>query len=286
MRAMATDRVGAGATLRPHTLPVREPGDGEVLIKVRAVAVNPADAGMVAGRYRWYDELRLPLVPGYDVAGVVEAGSWERGAAVIASTGHSRTQAGGYAEYVTLPASYVAPKPTNLDWAEAATLPLAGTTAQQALELLELRPGQTLLVNGPRGAVGRFAVELARRAGLTVIEAGRDATPVTEPVDAALDVVGGPRARQAFAAVRDGGSYVTAVPEFWVPGGQFTPARGITPQVVRAVPDGERLMMLSRAAEAGDLTAVVGKTVPLTEAQQALDLLAFGGVRGKIVLLP
>lgn len=286
MRAMATDRVGAGATLRPHNLPVQEPGAGEVLIKVRAVAVNPADAGMVAGQYRWYDELRLPLVPGYDVAGVVEAGDWELGAAVIASTGHSRTQVGGYAEYVTLPASYLAPAPANLDWAEAATIPLAGTTAQQALELLELSPGQTLLVNGPRGAVGRFAVELARRAGVTVVEAGRDAAPVTEPVDAALDVVGGPRARQAFAAVRDGGGYVTAVPEFWVPGGQFTPARGITPQVVRAVPDGERLTMLSRAAEAGDLTATVAKTLPLADAQHALDLLATGGAGGKLVLLP
>ncbi|NUR99530.1 MAG: NADP-dependent oxidoreductase [Kribbellaceae bacterium] len=310
MRAMATDRVGAGATLRPHTLPVKEPGDGEVLIKVRAVAVNPADAGMVAGHYRWYDELRLPLVPGYDVAGVVEAGAWERGAAVIASTGHSRTQVGGYAEYVTLPASYVAPKPANFDWAEAATLPLAALTAHQALELLDLHPGQSLLVNGPRGAVGRFAAELARAAGITVLEPGTRAAGTGAPevaasvpeggsdvpgggsagdrvlVDAALDVVGGERARQAFAAVRDGGSYVTVVPEFWVPGGQFTPDRGITPQLVRAEPSGARLTTISRAAEAGDLTATVGKTLPLTEAQQALDLLASRGVRGKIVLLP
>ncbi|GAA1584667.1 MULTISPECIES: zinc-binding dehydrogenase [Kribbella] len=67
---------------------------------------------------------------------------------------------------------------------------------------------------------------------------------------------------------------------------QFTPARGITPQVVRAVPDGARLTMLSRAAEAGDLTTTVAKTLPLTDAQQALDLLATGGAGGKLVLLP
>ncbi|MFF0264893.1 NADP-dependent oxidoreductase [Kribbella sp. NPDC004536] len=294
MRAMAADRVGPGATLRPQDLQVREPGDGEVLIKVKAAAVNPADLGMLAGRYRWYDELRLPLVPGYDVAGVVEAGDWEPGAAVVASTGHSRTQVGGYAEYVTLPASYVAPKPANLDWSEAATLPLAALTAHQALELLDLHPGQSLLVNGPRGAVGRFAAELARAAGITVLEPG---VPVdgagvvgvggdVVSVDAALDVVGGERARQTFATVRDGGSYVTVVPEFWVPGGQFTPDRGITPQLVRAEPSGARLTTISRAAEAGDLTATVGKTLPLTDAQQALDLLASRGVSGKIVLLP
>jgi len=282
MLAMATDRVGPDATLSPHSLPVKEPGDGEVLIKVMAAAVNPADLGMVAGHYRWYDELRLPLVPGYDVAGMVVDGAWESGAAVIASTGHSRTQVGGYAEYVTLPASYLAPAPANLDWAEAATIPLAGITAHQVLELLDLRPGQTLLVNGPRGAIGRFAVELARRSGVTVVEP----TPVDQEVDAALDVVGGARARQAFAAVRDGGAYVTTVPEFWVPGGQFTADRGITPQIVRAEPGGARLTTLSRAAEAGDLTASVGKTLPLDQAQEALDLLAARSVRGKLVLLP
>jgi NADPH:quinone reductase-like Zn-dependent oxidoreductase len=286
MRAMATDRVGAGVTLRPHELAVQEPGAGEVLIKVQAAAVNPADLGMVAGRYRWYDELRLPLVPGYDVAGVVEAGDWERGAAVIASTGHSRTQAGGYAEYVTLPASYLAPAPANLDWAEAATIPLAGLTAHQALEQLDLRPGNSLLVNGPRGAVGRFAVQLARAAGVTVIEAGRDANKAEVPVDAALDVVGGERALRAFGAVRDGGAYVTTVPEFWVPGGQFTAERGIQPHVVRAEPDGDRLVALVRAADAGELTAAVAKTLPLSSAQEALDLLAAGGTGGKLVLLP
>ncbi|MEU4191120.1 NADP-dependent oxidoreductase [Kribbella sp. NPDC026611] len=297
MRAMATEVVGPEATLRPHSLPVREPDADEVLIKVMAVAVNPADLGMVAGRYRWYDELRLPLVPGYDVAGVVEAGAWPTGTAVIASTGHSRTQVGGYAEYVTLPASYVAPAPANLDWTHAATLPLAGLTAHQALEALALQPGQSLLVNSPRSAVGRFAIQLARAAGLTVIEAGRDAfagakdvqdagASVLGPVDGALDVVGGARALAAFAAVRDGGSYVTTVPEFWVPGGQFTAARGITPQLVRAEPSGARLSILSRAAAAGELTTAVAKTFPLTDAQQALDLLATGGAGGKLVLLP
>lgn len=259
-----------------------------------AAAVNPADLGMLAGNYRWYDELRLPLVPGYDVAGVVEGGDWAAGAAVIASTGHSRTQVGGYAEFVTLPAAQVAAAPANLDWTEAATLPLAGLTAYQALDLLDLAPGSTLLVNGPRGAVGRFATELAVARGITVLtpdtgeapaadSAGR---PASGSADAALDVVGGPRARAAFAAVRDGGRYVTTVPEFWVPGGQFTADRGIEPRIVRAEPDGRMLDRLARAAEAGQLTATVAKTLALTEAADALDLLQAGGVRGKLVLVP
>ncbi|WP_329481994.1 NADP-dependent oxidoreductase [Kribbella sp. NBC_01484] len=294
MRAMATDRVGPGAVLRPHTLPVKAPADGEVLIRVMAAAVNPADLGMLAGNYRWYDELRLPLVPGYDVAGVVEGGDWEAGAAVIASTGHSRTQVGGFAEYVTLPVAQVAAAPANLDWTEAATLPLAGLTAYQALDLLGLAAGSTLLVNGPRGAVGRFATELAVARGITVLTpdpgeapaADSAGGPASGSADAALDVVGGPRARAAFAAVHDGGSYVTTVPEFWVPGGQFTADRGIEPRIVRAEPDGRTLDRLARAAEAGHLTATVAKTLALTDAADALDLLQAGGVRGKLVLLP
>ncbi|MET7277498.1 NADP-dependent oxidoreductase [Kribbella sp. NPDC005582] len=286
MRTMATDRVGPEAELRPHDLPVKEPADGEVLIKVMAAAVNPADLGMLAGNYRWYDDLRLPLVPGYDVAGVVEGGAWETGAAVIASTGHSHTQVGGYAEYVTLPATQVATAPTNLDWAEAATLPLAGLTAYQALDVLDLAPGSSLVINGARGAVGRFAAELAASRGLTVRTLSRGETSPAASADAALDVVGGPAARAAFAAVRDGGSYVTTVPEFWVPGGQFTPARGIEPRLFRAEPDGRILDHLARDAEAGHLTATVAKTFPLTEAPTALDLLTKGGLNGKLVLIP
>ena len=189
-------------------------------------------------------------------------------------------------EYVTLPASQVAAAPANLDWTEAATLPLAGLTAQQALDLLDLAPGSTLLVNGARGAVGRFAAELAVARGLAVLSPQRGEEPVPASVDAALDVVGGPRARAAFAAVRDGGSYVTTVPEFWVPGGQFTADRGIEPRIVRAEPDGRALDGLARAAEAGQLTAAVAKTFALTDAADALDLLQAGGVRGKVVLVP
>ncbi len=278
--------MGPGAELRLHDLPVKEPADGEVLIKVMAAAVNPADIGMLGGNYRWYDDLRLPLVPGYDVAGVVEGGAWQAGAAVIASTGHSRTQVGGYAEYVTLPAEQVALAPTNLDWTEAATLPLAGITAYQALDLLDLAAGSTLLINGARGAVGRFAVELAGARGITVCTLQRDEEPAAASVDAALDVVGGPIARAAFAAVRDDGNYITTVPEFWVPGGQFTAERGIEPRIVRAEPDGQILDRLARSAEAGELTATVAKTFALADAAAALDLLRAGGVRGKLVLIP
>src|SRR5260370_41645742 len=92
-RAAAVQEFGPAENLTITRLPVREPARGEVLIRVAAAAVSPADLGMREGRYRWREPVRFPLVPGYDVAGVVEIGtpSLPAGAAVVAVTGHSRT---------------------------------------------------------------------------------------------------------------------------------------------------------------------------------------------------
>ncbi|KAA2257260.1 NADP-dependent oxidoreductase [Solihabitans fulvus] len=280
MRVAAVDEFGPVENLRPRTMPVREPGPGEALIRVTAAAVNPADLGMCEGRYRWREPVRFPLVPGYDVAGVVEVGApgWPVGTAVIAATAHSRTQAGGYAEYVTLPTEYLAPAPAGLDPAHAAAIPLAGLTAARALAALNLAPGRTLLVNGPHGSVGGFAVQLAEAAGVEVRPSG--------PVDGVLDVIGGAAAVAAFAAVRDGGRYATVVPEFWVAGGVFAPARGIEPVSVLVEPDGLRLAELSRLADAGVLRPRVARVLPLAEAAEAHRLLAAGGLRGKVILKP
>jgi NADPH2:quinone reductase len=280
MRAAAVRQFGPAENLTITTLPVREPADGEVLIRVAAAAVNPADLGMREGRYRWRQPVRFPLVPGYDVAGTVETGmpGLPAGTAVIAQTAHSRTQIGGYAEYVTLPGAYVAPAPAGLDWAQAASIPLAGLTAAQALAALGLAEGDRLLVNGPRGAVGGFAVQLAGHRGVKVVTEG--------PADAALDVIGGRSAREAFAAVRDGGRYVTVVPEFWVPGGQFTPARGIEPVVLSVEPDGRQLAELSQLAASGRLVARVAGQLPLAQAAEAHRRLAGRSVAGKLVLIP
>jgi NADPH2:quinone reductase len=280
MRAAAVEQFGPAENLTITELPVREPAEGEVLIRVAAAAVNPADLGMREGRYRWREPVRFPLVPGWDVAGTIEVGTadFPAGTAVIAVTAHSRTQAGGYAQYVTLPARYVAPAPAGLDWAHAASLPLAGLTAWQALALLDLAPGDRLLVNNPLGAVGGFAVQLAARQGVKLVTQG--------PADAALDVIGGIAAKKAFAAVRDDGRYVTVVPQFWVPDGQFASARGIEPITVLVEPNGSQLAELSSLAAAGELTTRVADRLPLEHAAQAHRQLATGGMRGKLILIP
>jgi NADPH2:quinone reductase len=268
-----------GRPLRRLHLPVTTPGPGEVLIRVAAAAVNPADLGMVAGRYRWLDPVRFPLVPGYDVAGIAE----DTGRPVVAFTMHKATQRGGYAQFVTLPAELVVPLPEGLAAVDAAPLPLAGMTAWQALDAIG-RVG-TLLVNGPRGAVGSLVVQLATARGITVVRADDPG-----PVDAAVDVVGGAVARSAFDRVRDHGRYATVVPEFWVPGGPFTTERGITPQIVSVRYDRTQLAGLVERLAAGTLTVRVGTVLPLTEAAEAHRIVgrAEGArrVAGKVVLTP
>lgn len=279
---MAVETFGPSENLKPVRLPVAEPGPDEVVVKVTAVSVNPADLGMREGRYPWADEPRLPLVPGYDLAGTIEIGTpeWPSGTEVIAITAHKNTQIGAYAEFVTLPTRLLAHAPNGMDAAHASALPLAGLTAFEALSALDLAPGATLLVNGPRGAVGSLTVQIAEHQGITVVPNGQG------PVDAALDTVGGARAQAAFDAVRDGGRYVTVVPEFWVPGGPFTEARGIKPQVIGARFDTDRLRELSRLASEGVLSTTVGERLPLAEAAEAHARLTAGGVRGKLVLIP
>jgi NADPH:quinone reductase len=268
-----------GSPLRRLDLPVPVAQQGEVLIRVGAAAVNPADLGMVAGRYRWAEPVRFPLVPGYDVAGVLDG----TGQPVVAFTQHKTTQRGGYAQFVALPADLVVPLPDGVSPLEAVALPLAGMTARQALDAIG--DVGTLLIDGPRGAVGSMAVQLAAARGIAVVAPGS-----SEPVDAALDVVGGAVARAAFDRVRDGGRYVTVVPEFWAPGGPFTPERGITPSVLSVRYDRAQLTALVAALASGALRVAVGAVLPMADAARAHAIVgrAPGApkVAGKVVLTP
>src|SRR5579859_954978 len=316
MRAAAIDGFGGPEQLHIQELPIPIPGSGQVRLRVAAAAVNPADLGMVEGRYHWREPVRFPLVPGWDVAGTVDligegVTKFQVGEQVIAPTVHVATQAGSYAEYVVLPERYLALAPEGIEMTVAAALPLAGLSAFQAVEKLALNPGQTLLINGPLGSVGSFALQLAVLRGIKVLavayardaelahtlsasivlDRARDiAAQVRQAtgngVDAALDVVGAAAATSAFAAVREGGRYVTIIPEWWNPGGPYTPERGITPQTSFINPNAEQLAGLVRLLSAGKLKIRLAEVLRLEQASSALKLLAAGGVHGRIVLVP
>lgn len=180
MRALVIDSFGGPEVLRIAEVPVPAAGPGQVLIRVEAATVHPVDlatrsgvlaeAGLMAGTGR--------TGLGWDVAGVVEAtgpgvGGVRPGDRVVGMNDRLDVELGTHAEYVVLDAHAVAPAPVSLAPAAAATLPLAGLTALQALDALDLPAGETLLVTGAAGAVGGYAVQLAAARGLRVVAAAR-----------------------------------------------------------------------------------------------------------------
>lgn len=314
MRVAAVEHFGEPLQIRELPIPV--PSSGQIRIRISAAAVNPADIGMIEGKYRWREPVRFPLVPGWELAGRVDAvgeevTNFHVGDQVIAPTVHPLTQAGAYAEYIVLPQKYPVSIPSGIELTEASSLPLAGLTALQAVEKLALAPSQTLLINGPLGSVGSFAVQLAAQRGIVVLaityshdaelaralgasiilDRAKDlATQVRQVlgdgVDAALDVVGAEAATKAFAAVREGGRYVTVVPDWWIPGGPTKPEHGITPQLSLINPDTGQLASLVRLLATGQLKIRVAEVLQLEQARTAHQLLTTGGLRGKIILTP
>jgi NADPH2:quinone reductase len=312
MRAIVVREYGGPEVLQVTEVPTPLPGPGQLRIKVAAAAVNLVDAITRDGTMTalgGITEHREAVGLGWDVAGTVDAvGEGVQGHAVgtevIGLHDVLDSGLGPYAEYLVFDAAAFAPAPRSADLVAAATLPMNALTADQALDLIGLRPGQTLLVPGAAGAVGGYVVELGARRGLHVVAVANasdealvrcwgartfllrsgdlsGAVRATFPggVDAAIDAAVLPG--ETLAAVRDGGEYVTLTP-YTPPAGE----RGITVRVESIHHDGTRLGELARLVDDGALSLRVAATFPLDEARAAHELLAKGGNRGRIVLVP
>lgn len=277
-----------------------EPESGQLLIRVRAIGVNPADGKWRSGSLRAMAELPLPHIGGYDVAGDVIGGyGLPLGTRVVAMVDPS--VGGAYAEQVLTDSSRVAILPPELAYETGAALPTPGLTALQGIEAeLAVQPGQRLLVTGAAGGVGRHAVAAARAAGARVVAAVRDkaqdeaiASGADEvvaldgrdysgpPFDAALDSIGGAIVAPLMRAVRKDGLAVTAATAP-IPGdGLKVPVR-----FFRVYPEAARLARVVAQVASGAATAPVAATLPLAEAAAAQARVAAGGTGGKIVLIP
>jgi NADPH:quinone reductase-like Zn-dependent oxidoreductase len=303
--------------LRPIELPEPHAGPGELRIRIRAATVNPVDLLIRAGLSAAFRAAQPPHIPGLDAAGDLdEIGPGTPtdlllGQRVIAMVNPTRDAGGSYAEYVVLPANWVVAAPAEATYPQAATLPLSGLTARRSLDLIALTPGQTVAITGAAGAVGGYAVQLAKADGLRVIA---DAAPADEDLirilGADLVVARGAdvadRIRSAQPSGVDGlidcagigGSVTAAIAD----DGQFAivrgnretqravmaaAARGITIQQTFVHDyDGNRAVLdrLRRQADTGALTLRVARTFPAVQAAQAHRLLAEGGIRGRLVL--
>jgi NADPH:quinone reductase-like Zn-dependent oxidoreductase len=307
---VAFNRFGGPEVLGVADLPVPEPRQGEIRVKVAAATVNPTDLGMRAGRQAaTLSSIDPPYVPGMELAGVVDrvgAGSnWQIGDRVLGITLPMRTGRGAQAEHVIVPSDSVVRIPSGVTFEDAATLPMNGLTAQRALDVLGLRAGQTLAVTGAAGAVGGYAVQLGAESGLRVIGVASPADEalvrgfgawefvprgaemansirgiVPDGVDGLVDAAAIGRA--VLEAIRDDGKLAV------VRGFEGELERGISVDHVR-VSDYARnqsaLQCLADLVGQGKLSLRVAETFEPERAAEAHARLHEGGIRGRLVIL-
>ena len=308
MRAVVVSRPGGPDVLRVVDLPTPEPGPGEVRIRTRAAAVNPTDTAFRQAGPDPAEGVPEPWIPGMELAGTVDAAGpgvdWRPGQRVMAVLTPRRAQGGAYAEQVVVPADAVAATPDGIGDAEAATLPMNGLTVWAALRMLALSPGQVLGVTGAAGAVGGYAIELGKLAGLRVVaqaapsdeelvrRLGADVVVprtddavtafravVPDGVDGLLDAA--VLDERALGIVRDGGALATV--RFW--SGPSERGIRVEPVMVRHhLHEGAALAGLADLVVAGALTLRVADVLPADRAAEAHARLQAGGVRGRLVL--
>ena len=305
MRAVSYAQFGGPEVLRVVAdLPVPQPGPGQVRVRVAASVVHPVDLMIRAGRFPAPLPAGLPYVPGWDVVGTVDAvgpsvGDFAVNDEVIGFSPWLRTTVGTHAEYVVLDAAWLTAAPVGVSASESATLPVNGLAAAQALDLLALPAGSSVLVTGAAGQVGGFTLALARLAGLRAtgtaaasdrefvesqgaafVPRSADPIPVAAAsFDAVVDLaVLGP---SLMGLIRDGGGYVAASPPL-----RPEPAGGIRTFALDVLPDGTRLGELVKLVESGDIPLRVAGAYSFTDAAAAHARLAQGGVRGGVVIVP
>lgn len=304
---------GQQTTLQLQTVPVPQPGENQVLIRVYAAAVNPLD---------WHPPYRAPgteaaptaarsnTIPGKDVAGVVErlgagATGLKTGDAVFGTVATiPGVLNGGYAEFAVASTATVALKPNNMSFAEAAGLGVAGVTAMRAVMTTDVSKGQRVLITGVAGGVGSFAAQAAKARGAYVIgtaSAQHDAylhsigvdkvidytrgnfEDQVKNVDVVIDTVGSDTAVRALTTVKKGGAYISIAAQ----GIESKCAAAHLRCLPRNVAGVDRRFFdeLVSLAAAGQLKVYVEKTFPLDEAAQAQMLSRQGHTEGKIILI-
>jgi NADPH:quinone reductase-like Zn-dependent oxidoreductase len=306
MQAVSLHSYGDPDVLVLEEMPRPQPGAGEVLIRVHAAGVNPLDWKVRAGHVKGWLPHRLPLIPGWDVSGVVEAAgpevtAFKIGDAVYGMLDFMRN--GAYAEYVLTRTKHLALKPNRLDPIQAGAVPLASLTAWQSLfELAGLESGQNVLIHGAAGGVGHFAVQLAKWKEAQVIstasvsnedflrELGADEVidyPTTKfeeavhDVDVVLDTIGGDTQERSWRVLKKGGILVATL---GISSQDAAHRLGVRGEGVMVRPDASQLTQIAALIDAGNLKPAITTILPLAEAPRAHELSQTGHVRGKIVL--
>ncbi|QBJ89791.1 NADP-dependent oxidoreductase [Streptomyces seoulensis] len=305
MKAISYRRYGGPEVLEYGEVPEPKVGPDEVLVRVRAAAVNPVDWKCREGYLDPILNTVFPVVTGWDVSGVVvrpgaSVVEYAEGDEVMGYVREDLLSLGTFAEYIAAPVRTLAHKPAALSFEEAAGLPLAGLTAYQVLvQILKVGRGDTVLIHAAAGGVGSLGVQIAAHLGARVIGTASERNhafvrslggePVDygeglaervrgiapEGVDAVFDTVGGETLKVSAQLLAPGGRLASiADPDVTEYGGRYWFVR----------PDPEDLAKLSQLADQGAVSVHVDKTFPLERTADAQRLSQEGRTRGKIVV--
>ena len=306
-RAVNYTAFGGPESLRVGEVESMPMGPDTVQIDVAGAGINPVDYKVGYGYLAGAIETFFPVVPGWDVAGVVTAvgpavTEFVPGDRVFGYARMDVIKHGTAAESVVLPVRVLARAPESIDLITAAAVPLVGLTAYQLVSRMAIQPGETVLVHNASGGVGQFAAQLARLAGARVIGSssprnhehlrslGVEAVSYSESlveqvralvpdgVDAVLDLVGGGALDASDALLAPGGRVGS------IADGEGALARGGVYVFVRPSP--ADLTELARLIDAGQLAVDLAATYSFDQASEAYQVLEQGHVRGKIVLTP
>jgi NADPH:quinone reductase len=314
MRALRFAEFGPPSVLRIEEVPVPEPGDGEVLVRVKAAAINPSDIGNVAGRFK---KTTLPRTPGRDFAGIVVKGKQPEGEEVWGSAPNLGIVVdGSHAEYVVVPTETVSPKPKSLSFAQAAAIGVPYITAwASVVNAAQIEAGETILIVGARGAVGQAATQIANWKQARVIGADITSDPIPgaeavvntksedlrervreltagKGVDAVFNTVGGPLFEPALQSLAFGGRQVVIaspgdphvtfnVVDFYHNFSRLlgVDSYGLTLQQIAEIED-----ELRQGFETGALKPPPVEIVPFEKAVDAYGRMAAGQAKAKQVL--
>lgn len=310
MKAVWYEELGELDRIIIGELETPDPGEGEVLVRIKAAGVNPVDAAVVRGYLQEMIPHETPLIPGWDMAGVVEecgysARRFKPGDEVYAYARRPLVRWGTMAEYITIPESYLSHSPENISLIEAGGIPLVGLTAYQSLyEAGYLREGQTVLILGASGGVGSMAIQLAKVKNARVIgvasennhdymkELGADEVidyrdtdigkevkdRYTDGVDLIFDCASGKTLQQSLKALKKDGRLVSILNQ----GEDLDP--DVNFEYVFVEPNARQLNHLRELAEEGKLNVHVSQTYSLDDAVAALKDIESSHTRGKMVI--
>jgi NADPH:quinone reductase-like Zn-dependent oxidoreductase len=304
MKAVIIHEYGGPEVLKLEDVPRPEPKENEVLVRVIAAGVNPVDALIRSGKYAKFFGTTLPLIPGYDIAGIVEKAGAKITKLKIGDGVYGYVLwGGGYAEYAVATEGEATGKPKSLTYVEAGSVPLVALTAWQALiDVAKLSAGQTVLIHGASGGVGSMAIQIAKARGARVIatastsnqdllkQLGADVAidytktkfeDVAKDVDVVLDSVGKDTLARSYGVLKNGGFIATLVA---APDQAELDKHGIRGASISVKPNADELAEITKLIEAKKIKPVVSQVLPLTEAVKAQEQAATHHTRGKIVL--